>query len=132
MAEDTMLAAALEIYAEDVTEKNDNGRIVWAESEDPNIQKYINFLLDSFNIDKNIYGWVYSLCKYGDVYLKLFKEEDTIDPIFSKKDKVRLDETVRVIVPGENEKFAFYVEMVPNPAKMFELVRFGKEQLYLK
>lgn len=132
MAEDTMLAAALEIYAEDVTEKNDNGRIVWAESEDPEIQKYINFLLDSFNIDKNIYKWVYSLCKYGDVYLKLFKEDDTIDPIFDKKDKKRLDETVRVIVPGKNEKFAFYVEMIPNPAKMFELIRFGKTAGYIE
>lgn len=135
MCEDTTLAAALEIYVEDVTEKSDSGRIVWAESEDPYIGKYITFLLDSFNIDKSIYKWVYCLCKYGDVYLRLFREEDVEDPIF-KNSKVQLNEgineDIHVQVPGKNEHFVFYTEMVPNPAQVFELMKFGKTAGYIE
>ena len=131
MCEDTTLAAALEIYVEDVTEKNDSGRIIWAESEDDKVGKYITFLLDSFNIDKNIYKWVYCLCKYGDVYLRLFREEDVEDPIFNKSKK-QLNEDIHVRVPGKNEHFVFYTEMVPNPAQMFELMRFGKTAGYIE
>lgn len=36
----------------------------------------VSFLLDTMNVDKHIYNWVYSLIKYGDVYLRLFKESD--------------------------------------------------------
>ena len=72
MAQDSTVAAILEIYAEDATETNERGEIVWSESSDPNINKYITYLLKSLNVDKNMYKWVYSLCKYGDLYLKLF------------------------------------------------------------
>lgn len=136
MCEDTTLAAALEIYVEDVTEKNDNGRIVWAESDDPNIGKYVTFLLDSLNVDKNIYKWVYCLCKYGDVYLRLFREEDIIDPIFQKHSRLnegaKVDESIKVQVPKQGEHFVFYTEMVPNPAQIFELMRFGKTSGYIE
>lgn len=37
MSEDPTIAAALEIYAEDITEANDNGQIIWCESADANI-----------------------------------------------------------------------------------------------
>ena len=73
MAQDSTVAAILEIYAEDATETNERGEIVWSESSDPNINKYITYLLKSLNVDKNMYKWVYSLCKYGDLYLKLFR-----------------------------------------------------------
>lgn len=136
MCEDTTLAAALEIYVEDVTEKNDSGRIVWAESDDPLIGKYITFLLDSFNIDKNIYRWVYCLCKYGDVYLKLFRENDVIDPIFEKSKKRNLneglEEAIRIQIPDKGEHLVFYTEMVPNPAQIFELLKFGKTAGYIE
>lgn len=139
MCEDTTLAAALEIYVEDVTEKNENGRIVWAESEDANIAKYVNFLLDSLNVDKNIYRWVFCLCKYGDVYLRLFRESDVEDPIFKKRKTAlnesandSLKEAIKVSIPNSNEKFAFYTEMVQNPAKVFELIKFGKTAGYIE
>ena len=41
MAQDSTVAAILEIYAEDATETNERGEIVWSESSDPNINKYI-------------------------------------------------------------------------------------------
>ena len=50
MGEDPIIAAALESYAEDATNTNDNGDIVWAESPDSDISKYINYLLNSYTL----------------------------------------------------------------------------------
>ena len=139
MCEDTRLSAALEIYVEDVTEKAPSGKIVWAESNNSDIQTYINFLLDSLNVDKNIFKWAYCLCKYGDMYLRLFKEKDTIDPIFDNRnrkaninDDHKLNEAIKVVTSQPQDKYAFYVEMVPNPAQVFELTKFGKSAGYIE
>lgn len=134
MAEDPTIAAALETYAEDATEPNEDGRIVWVESDDENVVKFVNFLLESIGTDKNVYSWVYSLCKYGDIYLRLFRESDVKDPLFKseKQDKERLDEDVKFKAYSKNDNYTHYVEKVPNPAEMFELVRFGKSYAYIK
>lgn len=133
MAQDPTISAVLETYAEDSTEYNDNGRIMWAESSDAEISKFINFLLDSINVDKKIYKWAHCLCKYGDVYLRLFRKSDYEDPIFDKKgEKENLQEDVKVVAYRADDKFVHYVEMVPNPAEMFELTRFGKTYGYIK
>ena len=58
MAEDSAIAAVLETYAEDATEYNDQGKIVWVESSNSNIASYVNYLLKTLCIDKNISGWV--------------------------------------------------------------------------
>lgn len=131
MAEDPTIAAALETYAEDATEPNENGEIVWAESDDENVGKFVNFLLDSIGVNKNIYSWIYSLCKYGDLYLRLFRESDVKDPLF-KDEKEKLNEDVKLKIYSKNDNYTHYVEKVPNPAEMFELVRFGKSYAYIK
>lgn len=154
MSEDPTIAAALELYAEDATEYNDQGRIVWVEAADANISAYITFLIDTMNVDKHIYSWVYNLCKYGDVYLRLYRQSDydtdvlkdkldavddqnlnlQTNPIISKQlnENKRLDEDVRVIAYSRNDKYAHYVEMVPNPAEMFELTKYNKTYAYIK
>lgn len=76
MGNDSMISSILETYAEDTVESNDKGRIMWCESSDANVSKYITYLLDSMNVDKHLYGWAYSLIKYGDLYLRLYKESD--------------------------------------------------------
>ena len=83
------LSYVLETYAEDATETNDQGQIVWAESGDANIAKYINFLLENLNVDKNVFAWCYSLCKYGDVYIRLFKKSEIEDDLFDKTETVK-------------------------------------------
>lgn len=139
MAQDSIIAAVLETYAEDATEYNDAGQIVWAESSDANISKFVNFLLDSMRIDKNIYSWVYSLCKYGDLYVELFKqsEYDKIDELFDteeEKEQKRkaLNEDIKINAYQKSDKYVHYVEAVTNPAEMFELTKFGKSVGYIK
>ena len=133
MCEDPTISAVLETYAEDATEYNDQGKIVWAESADSEIGKYITFLLDSLNIDKNIYGWVYSLCKYGDLYLRLFRESEVKDAFFDSKDDSNvLNEDINIVSFSKNDRFVNYIERVPNPAEMFELTKFGKTYGFVK
>jgi hypothetical protein len=135
MCQDAKVAAVLETYAEDATDSNDEGRIVWCEAADPQIQHYVTFLLDSLNIDKHIYKWVYSLCKYGDVYLRLYRESDVDDDeLFSnkKKRKKKLNEAVRIKAYHPDDHYVAYVEQIPNPAQVFELVKHGKTYAYIR
>lgn len=134
MSQDSIVSAVLETYAEDATEYNDNGRIVWAESADGEVSKYITFLLDTIGADKHIYKWVYSLCKYGDLYLKLFRESESKDLLFDNEDEKdnTLNEDVNIKAFSKNDRYTHYVEMVPNPAEIFELTKFGKTYGYIK
>lgn len=143
MCEDSIIAAILETYAEDATEYNDDNQIVWVESQDAKINKYINFLIQSMQIDKNIYKWVYSLCKYGDVYVQLFRQSEIKkDKFFNKagtSDKLEetksksLNEDINInLYKDKVDHYEHYVEMVPNPAEMFELTKFGKTCGYIK
>ena len=147
MCEDPTIAAVLETYAEDATEYNDKGQIVWCESSDTEVANYVSYLLDTMNIDKNIYKWVHSLCKYGDLYLRLYRESDyKDDPLFKvqddvkdnpsiyaeKDEKKKLNEDIKVVAYSKNDNYVHYIEMCPNPAEMFELTKFGKTHGYIK
>lgn len=54
MAKDSDVASVIKTFARDACETADNGHIVWCESANPNISKYVNYLLDVTNVDKNI------------------------------------------------------------------------------
>lgn len=134
MAEDSSIAAILETYAEDATEANDQGDIVWVESDDTDVVNFITYLLNSIQVNKHIYKWIYSLCKYGDLYIRLYRNSDLEVNLFetNQLNKNTLKESVKLNVYSKNDKFVHYVEMVPNPADLFELTKFGKTYAYIK
>lgn len=136
MSEDSAIAAILETYAEDATETNDQGNIMWCESSDESVNKFVTYLLNALNVDKHIYKWAHSLCKYGDVYLRLYRESDYADELFSAKDKKRdtrsLTEDIKIKYYSPSDKYVHYLEYVDNPAQVFELTRFGKTYSYIK
>ena len=136
MGKDSTLAAVLETYAEDATETNDAGDIMWCESPDADAAAFVSYLLNALNVNKNIYKWTYSLCKYGDVYLRLYRESEYDDLLFDKpttrNGKSRLNEDVKIKLYGKNDKYVHYLEMAANPAQVFELTRFGKTSAYIK
>ena len=82
MAQDSSVSSILRTYTEDVCEPSDSGHIIWCEADDPKIIKFVNYILNIMNADKNIYSWVYALLKYGDVYLRLYRESDYDDELF--------------------------------------------------
>lgn len=135
MMADSTMASVLETYTEDATEYNDKNRIVWVEADNPLISKYVEYLIDTMNIDKHIYGWVHCLIKYGDVYLKLFRQSDEkkANPDFHTNDeRSLLNEGVVAKAHNLSDHYTGYVEMVKNPAEVFELTKLGKTRGYIK
>jgi len=142
MCQDSAVSSIVRTYSEDVCETGDNGHIVWCESSDPNTAKFVNYLLNVMNVDKKIFGWTYALIKYGDVYLRLYRESDYKDPIFKKKaersklnesvDDKALDEAVKLSVHTAGDKYSYYVEMIADPGTMFELTKFGQTYGYIE
>lgn len=130
MAEDPVIASALDIYASDVCEPNDLGQIIWAESDDEKALGMVNYLLRSMNVNKYAYEWAYSLIKYGDLYLRLYRESDYEDTPKQKKSQLKEDLVVKAY--SKNDKYVNYLEMVKNPAIMFDLTKHGKTYGYLK
>ena len=162
MSEDPILASYLKTVAEDAVETNDAGQIIWAESDDANCGKYVSYLLDSMNVDKNAYRWMHSLIKYGDLYLRLYRQSDYekedelfdkekidereklneglnldsidegLDPVKDAEKVEALKENVNVVLHEQGDHYVNYVEMVPNPGEMFELTKFGKTMGFVK
>ena len=162
MSQDSTISSILEAACENVCQTNDEGKIVWAESADKDVTKYVNYLLDVLNVDKYVYSWVYSLIKYGDVYVKLFrqsdfekddvfdkvtddksrklneqlqhhfKDEDDYDTTWSSEDTQKMNESVNINLHKDNDHYALYTKLMRNPAEMFELTRFGKTCGYIK
>ena len=52
MSKDILISSALELYADDATEYNDNGDVIWAESNDDDIRNHVNYLLTSLKLDQ--------------------------------------------------------------------------------
>lgn len=132
MCQDSIPAAILEQFTEDTTATNENKAVVWVTSDDPKIAKTVQYYLDSLQVDKNIYAWANSFIKYGDVYLKLYKrsEYQSDDDLFGEKQN--LNEDINLHINAENDKFVNFVELIENPATVFELRRFGKTAGYIQ
>ena len=95
MCKDSVVASVLETYAEDATETNDLGQVVWVEAEDPTIAAYVEYLLDTMGVDKHVYEWTYNLIKYGDTYLRLYRESDYDSDVLQKDLVNRYDKNIR-------------------------------------
>ena len=137
--EDPIISTALEIYTADSTEPNEQGKVMWCESNDEKITGAVTQILDAMNIDKNAYGHMYALYKYGDIYLKLYrKSEFDFEKLKEKRDKSQLNESADVNedlilkIYSKNDKYAEYAELVKNPADVFDLVKFGKTCAYIR
>lgn len=139
MAEDPIISTALEIYTSDSTEPNEQGKVMWCESNDEKITGAVTQILDAMNIDKNAYSHMYALYKYGDIYLKLYrKSEFDFEKLKEKRDKSQLNESAEMNedlilkIYSKNDRYAEYAELVKNPADVFDLVKFGKTCAYIR
>lgn len=147
MSTDDIISAVLETYAEDAVQTNDKGEVVWVEASDSNVLDYTTWLLDSLNLNKNMYQWAHCLVTYGDVYCRLYRQSDYGNDLLFKdnvrtrqlnetldktKEKQLLSEDVKLRLYSLNDPYIPYVEMVNNPGEMFDLQKFGKTHGYIK
>jgi len=135
MVRDSTLAAVLETYTEDTCEPADTGRVMWCESSDAAVNKYVTYLLDCLNVDKNLYGWANKLIRDGDLYLRLFRKSDFDDDLLFGDDKGKkkdsLTEDINLRLNDKNDHYVHHVEAMPNPAECFELTKHGKSMGYI-
>lgn len=123
MAQDSRVASILNMYTDDCTQYNQSSKVIWAESSDPDCADFANRIIENLHLNKNAWTHIYSLCKYGDLYLELFYDlESSIDEINSTGEYKR--------APGA--VLQEQIDMVKNPATMFELNKHGKTEFYIK
>ena len=127
MVQDGRIGAAIEMYANDTVQYNSEGKIVWVESENPDVAAYGNKLLEDLNVEDNLWSWAYCLWLYGDVYLETFENTSNnntkpsllLEPIKNSAN-IKLQKDI------EGAKLERYIEKVPNAADIYDLQYRGK------
>ena len=72
MDEDSIVASALDIYADESTTKNEYGNVLSIYTDNDKVKKVLhNLFYDVLNIEFNMWPWVRNMLKYGDFFLKL-------------------------------------------------------------
>lgn len=136
MATDSVIAAALELYADDATAYDEQGRIIWVESDDENIAKAGNRLLNILEIPKRAWKHIYQACKYGDYYLMLYRkgEDDGTDVVAQYTGNTVKVINDKVEYKGKESIFPYeeYVEDLYDPATIFDLRKRGKTAGYVR
>lgn len=130
MCLDAVIASALELYADDATQYNAKGQIIWAESENQNISNFANRIIDVLNINDNAWSHIYSLVKYGDVYLELYKDTET--QAEKEKTPFNTHANVNLVKYPNGSYLEEYINPVSNPAEIFDLTRRGKTVGFIK
>ena len=142
MTNDTIISSALEMYADDASQYDNQGRLIWAEGDNAELVDYIDKLLDNLNIGKMLWAIYYNLALYGDVYIRLFKKTNDIydkaiypyknfydnyeTSFVNKKDEEELNENILDI----GSTYLPYVELVDEPENVYDLVKNGKTVQY--
>mgnify|MGYP003135102303 FL=1 len=72
MDDDSILASALDVYADESTMKSEYGNVLEIKSNNAQIKEILhNLFYDILNIEFNLWPWIRNMCKYGDFYLHL-------------------------------------------------------------
>lgn len=131
MEKDASIAAALKMYADDATQYNLDGNVIWVEAAEPNIAAFGNRLLQVLRINEKAWIHIYNLVKYGDIYLETFYDDEVdadslvTTPVTSMYGTVAQSHKI-------GARIEEYVEMVPNPAVIFDLRKRGKTEGFIK
>lgn len=121
MSQDSRVASVLNMYADDCTQYSQSGKIIWAESEDSDCAEFCNRIIDNLQLNKHAWGHLYSLCKYGDLYLELFYDRESTEEFNGNLRYIRQ--------PGA--ALEERIEMKKNPADLFDLISHGKTDYYI-
>ena len=122
MCQDSRVASILDMYADDCTQYNQSSNVIWAESPNLDCANFMNRLINKLELNKYARDHIYQLCKYGNVYLELFYDREYIDR----------DGDTGTYMRDYGSRLEEHVELVRNPAQMFDLVKKGKTEFYVK
>lgn len=133
MVRDGRIASAIEVYSNDSVQFNQEGRVLWIESDDSDVANYCERLISDLNIEQNLWSYAYNLWLYGDVYLETFENASVMD----KKpgllyEPVRKNMNILTQKQIVGAKLQRYIRKVPNPAEIYDLQYKGKTAGYIK
>lgn len=119
MLGDATIAAAIEMYADDATQYDPkSGKVIWVESDDSEIAIAANRLLDVLQINEKAWQHIYSLCTYGDLYLRIYREGDNAD----YEDMLNVQPgVIRAKVQDVSRPMEEYIEYVEDPSSIYDL-----------
>ena len=133
METDSVISSALDMYADDATQYDIEGRVIWAEAEDSDVEAFANRLIDTFQLNKTAWSDIRSLCKYGDLFLETFRDDETGDddePYETKE--VDGSAGLKMYIPKLGSELEKYIQKVDNPAVIYELQKKGKTYGFVK
>lgn len=134
MMQDSVISTVIEIYADEACQYNEDGKIIWAESDDKEVSEYVNNLLNTLRIEDNCWDHIYQLVYLGDLYLELFDNLHVTD--FHKSDILTEPYRGGADLKLQNRPDALmkeeYIEAVANPANIYDITYKGKTEGYIK
>ena len=75
LSEDSIISSVLDLYAEDATQSDIKGNIMWMQGDDHSIESIVQSIFEGIDIEKDLWQITRMLALYGDVYLELFYDK---------------------------------------------------------
>lgn len=133
LLKDATIAAAIEMYADDATQYHyQTGKVIWAEAEDPDINAAANRLIDVLGINEKAWDHIYSLCVYGEMFLRLYRKGDASDYVDLLNGAANSQTSVKVKPKDERRPIEEYIEYVDDPSTMYDLQLRDKTAGYIR
>jgi len=127
------MSVVLNSYVTDTLMKDDEGTCIRVESDDDTTSRYINFLLRSLQVESHLPLIATHLYKYGDVFVRLYKNSE-VNAFYNsfKFNKKPLTEDIKVHKTLKEDKFSHNIEVMTDPSVIFELTKFGDTCGFIK
>ena len=74
MLKDSVISAAVEMYADDSCQEDIDGKSLWVTSEDSKVETILNNIIEQLGLEEDLWSMYYALATYGDVYIRLYKK----------------------------------------------------------
>lgn len=104
MDNEVIIQAALKSYADDATViDNIRGHSVWIDSNDHRLLEDLEGFLDTIQLDKKVWGWIYQLAQYGDKYFELVYNDRGY--LIGIKDVKKPETIYEIVEEGETEGY---------------------------
>jgi len=95
------VSASLDIYADDATQPNSEGRAVWIKCSDKKIEDELNRVIDEIGLQENIWGIARDVAKYGNAFEAMMFDDSKgvvgLLPLPAAKMRVLLNKQGKVI-----------------------------------
>lgn len=74
------VTAALDILSDDATQPDDEGHLIYIETENEKVRNVIESLFDELEIESKLSKWARAIAKYGDLFIRVYGTSDETSP----------------------------------------------------